>query len=154
MQYRKQTPSIPIDSMTSSRSIKLSHHWSKLLSSDPNPLWVPTVTCITSSPVPAVSIYHSSTTKSNMLYLARCRRPHKKNNTNKPQKKTQTQANKQTKLIYMARFKLNDAVISFLKTHDTWESGSSHPSTFTCLREAVCTYDCNEQTKPFLNPDK
>jgi hypothetical protein len=89
-----------------------------------------------------------------MLYLARCRRPHKKNNTNKPQKKTQTQANKQTKLIYMARFKLNDAVISFLKTHDTWESGSSHPSTFTCLREAVCTYDCNEQTKPFLNPDK
>ncbi len=92
----------PIDSMTSSQSIKLSHHWSKLLSSDPNPLWVPTVMCITSSPVPVVSIYHSSTTKSNMLYLARCRSPHKKNNTNKPQKKTQTkQANKQSWSIWL-----------------------------------------------------
>jgi hypothetical protein len=89
-----------------------------------------------------------------MLYLARGRRPHKKNNTNKPQKKTQTQASKQTKLIYMARFNLEDAVISFLKTHDTREAGSSHPSTFTCLRDAVYTYDFNDQTEPFLNPEK
>lgn len=52
----------------------------------------------------------------------------------------------------MARFNLNDAVISFLKTHDTWEAGSSHPSTFTCLREAVYTYDCMSKANPSLTP--
>jgi hypothetical protein len=89
-----------------------------------------------------------------MLYLARCRRPHKKNNTNKPQKKTQTRANKQTKLIYMARFNINDAVISFSKhmIHGKPEAHTRAP--LPACGKLFALYDCNEQTKPFLSPEK